>query len=103
MLSATIQTTFPHLLAVLLNSVPTPTGMTSVLSLATVALASAFLVLLVARTHPTATDARSTTGPRTRAIALRERSRHSAQLRLRDPDAPGRTRPRAPGQLSPAG
>src|SRR5262245_39342985 len=32
-----------------------------------------------------------------RAISLRERARLANFIRLRDPDAPGRTRPRAPG------
>jgi uncharacterized protein DUF6412 len=32
-----------------------------------------------------------------RAVSLRVRSRDARFLRLRDPDAPGRTRPRAPG------
>jgi len=32
-----------------------------------------------------------------RRIALRERSRRTAFLRWRDPDAPGHARPRAPG------
>lgn len=34
---------------------------------------------------------------RVRAISLRGRAKLSVFLRLRDPDAPGRTRPRAPG------
>ncbi|WP_053736113.1 DUF6412 domain-containing protein [Nocardia sp. NRRL S-836] len=32
-----------------------------------------------------------------RSLAIRERAGRSAQLRLRDPDAAGRPRPRAPG------
>ncbi|MFS8099400.1 DUF6412 domain-containing protein [Lentzea alba] len=32
-----------------------------------------------------------------RSLAIRERAQRSAQLRLRDPDAAGRPRPRAPG------
>nr|WP_042196051.1 DUF6412 domain-containing protein [Kibdelosporangium sp. MJ126-NF4]CEL22377.1 hypothetical protein [Kibdelosporangium sp. MJ126-NF4]CTQ89232.1 hypothetical protein [Kibdelosporangium sp. MJ126-NF4] len=32
-----------------------------------------------------------------RAVSLRERARRSVFLRLRDPDASGRPRPRAPG------
>jgi hypothetical protein len=39
---------------------------------------------------------------RTRAIALRERARRSVFLRLRDPDAAGRARPRAPSGAAPA-
>jgi hypothetical protein len=34
---------------------------------------------------------------RVRTISLRERAKLTVFLRLRDPDAPGRTRPRAPG------
>jgi hypothetical protein len=37
-----------------------------------------------------------------RTVRLRERSWQAAFLRLRDPDAPGRTRPRAPGFRSTA-
>jgi hypothetical protein len=37
-----------------------------------------------------------------RTVGLRERSRQAAFLRLRDPDAPGRPRPRAPGSRSTA-
>lgn len=37
-----------------------------------------------------------------RTVGLRERSWQAAFLRLRDPDAPGRTRPRAPGARSTA-
>jgi uncharacterized protein DUF6412 len=36
------------------------------------------------------------------ATALRERSRQAAYIPLRDPDAAGRPRPRAPGLRSPA-
>lgn len=32
-----------------------------------------------------------------RTLSLRERAKLTVFLRLRDPDAPGRTRPRAPG------
>ena len=34
--------------------------------------------------------------PRRRSVALRERAVHAAFIRLRDPDAAGRPRPRAP-------
>jgi hypothetical protein len=37
-----------------------------------------------------------------RTVRLREHSWQAAFLRLRDPDAPGRTRPRAPGARSTA-
>jgi hypothetical protein len=38
-----------------------------------------------------------TTPVRVRALSIRERAKLTVFLRLRDPDAPGRTRPRAPG------
>jgi hypothetical protein len=37
-----------------------------------------------------------------RAVSLRERARLANFIRLRDPDAPGRTRPRAPSSGSAA-
>ena len=39
---------------------------------------------------------------RGRGVALRERAHRAAFLRLRDPDAAGRPRPRAPGGFRPA-
>jgi len=80
-----------HALSLLLGTLPMPAG---VVGIATVAVAGVLLTLLVSQTID-ADPLRSTV--RVRAIALRERARHSAHLRLRDPDAPGRTRPRAPG------
>jgi uncharacterized protein DUF6412 len=81
-----------HLLALLLGTLPTTAG---VFGIATVAVAGVLLVLLVS--HDVDADpVRSAIS--VRAIALRERARHSAHLRLRDPDAAGRTRPRAPGR-----
>jgi hypothetical protein len=75
-------------------------GATGPLALATAVTASVALVLLVCavQTHlePTATPARI------RTIALRERARQSAFLRLRDPNASGRARPRAPSACSAA-
>ena len=38
-----------------------------------------------------------TTPAAVRTLGLRERAKLTVFLRLRDPDAPGRTRPRAPG------
>jgi hypothetical protein len=49
------------------------------------------LAILLSIGVPTAVPAR------VRAISLRERARKSVFLRLRDPDASGRPRPRAPG------
>jgi Family of unknown function (DUF6412) len=57
-----------------------------------VAVVAVVLVQLV----PAATPAQ------VRTVGLRERSRQAAFLRLRDPDAPGRPRPRAPGARSTA-
>jgi hypothetical protein len=69
------------------------------LALATALTAGIAIVLVACAVHaqldPTAAPAR------TRTIALRQRARRAEFLRLRDPDAPGRTRPRAPS-ASPA-
>ncbi|WP_216211787.1 DUF6412 domain-containing protein [Amycolatopsis aidingensis] len=63
----------------------------------TAALASA-LVVCAGRVQP-----EPTTAPvQQRALSLRERARSAVYLRLRDPDAPGRTRPRAPSAGSAA-
>jgi hypothetical protein len=53
--------------------------------------AVAVVVLVVAPRLPQAVPAR------VRSAALRERAERAAHLRLRDPDAAGRPRPRAPG------
>jgi hypothetical protein len=83
-----------HLLSLLLGTLPTPAGL---FGLATVAVAGVVLVLLVSQARGVDEDS-VRSAIRVRAIALRERARHTAHLRLRDPDAPGRTRPRAPGR-----
>ncbi|GAA4601408.1 hypothetical protein GCM10023195_03550 [Actinoallomurus liliacearum] len=64
----------------------------SVVFAAAAALAVAGLIVLVAGRAPVAVAA----GPRVRAAALRDRAGRSALVRLRDPDAPGRPRVRAP-------
>jgi uncharacterized protein DUF6412 len=64
-----------------------PAGMVAVASCL-----AAGLVLLVALQRVAVT----TSAVRVRAVALRQRSRRLAFLKLRDPDAPGRSRPRAP-------
>lgn len=56
------------------------------------AVAAVVLVQLVPETAPA----------QVRTVGLRERSWQAAFLRLRDPDAPGRPRPRAPGSRSTA-
>ncbi|MFJ3665963.1 DUF6412 domain-containing protein [Streptomyces sp. NPDC090106] len=64
---------------------------------ATAAVGSAFAVcsLLVARSAPAVPPTRVRT-------AIRDRARRTAFLPQRDPDARGRTRPRAPGTALPA-
>jgi hypothetical protein len=66
----------------------TPSGVL----LAAAALAVAGLVVLAAR-RPVV---RPVPDARRRALSLRERAVHAAFIRLRDPDAAGRPRPRAP-------
>lgn len=84
------QSALVHILSLLLGAMPTPAG--AFVGIATVAVAGALVVLL---TSLRADPVRS--AMRVRGVVLREHARHSAHLRLRDPDAPGRTRPRAPG------
>ncbi|MFB7866754.1 MULTISPECIES: DUF6412 domain-containing protein [unclassified Streptomyces] len=57
-----------------------------------VAAAGVFCALIGARTAPPVPPTRVRT-------ALRDRARRTAFLPQRDPDAPGRRRPRAPGRL----
>ncbi|MBT3151017.1 hypothetical protein HTV45_08960 [Streptomyces sp. CHD11] len=89
---------FP-LLQVLLILLPTAGGL-SVVDVAIAATAAAGTALTVcsvvaARCAPTV--------PRTRVrTAIRDRDRRTAFLPQRDPDARGRTRPRAPGHALPA-
>jgi hypothetical protein len=63
--------------------------------LATVAAAGLLLMLLVSHVHGGLADP-ATTPSRIMAVGLRERSRRTARLRLRDPNTAGRTRSRAP-------
>jgi hypothetical protein len=92
-----LQSAFWHVVSFLLSMLPVPTGAVGLLGLATVAVAGVLLLVLQARGE-LAESVGSAIG--VRAVALRERSRHSVQLRLRDPDAAGRPRPRAPGFAS---
>ncbi|HEX9338494.1 MAG TPA: DUF6412 domain-containing protein [Pseudonocardiaceae bacterium] len=93
------QSAFVHLLSLVLGTLPTPAGL--FFGIATIAVAGVLLVLLVSQARGVDADpVRSAI--RVRAIALCERARHSAHLRLRDPDAAGRTRPRAPGHAATA-
>jgi hypothetical protein len=101
MLATASQSAFVHLVSVLLGLLPVPTGAAGLLGLATVAVAGVLLVLLVVQARGDLADLAGSV-IRGRATALRERSRHSAHLRLRDPDDAGRPRPRAPGFASSA-
>lgn len=69
-------------------------GGSSPLGLATALTAGLAVALVTCTVHirlePEATPAH------VRTVSLRECARHAAFLRLRNPDAPGRTRPRAP-------
>ena len=85
-------TVLSQLISTLLSGFMVPTGLAG---LAAIAVTGLLVVVLV---HQAANLADPATSPtRARAIALRERARKTAFLRLRDPDAPGRTRSRAPG------
>ena len=69
-------------------------GGASPLGLATALTAGLAAALVVAAVRPVRLETAPT---RVRAISLRERAKLTVFLRLRDPDARGRTRPRAPG------
>ncbi|MGW3266576.1 DUF6412 domain-containing protein [Streptomyces sp. NPDC001056] len=73
-------------------------GLTTAVALAATAAAGSALALctlIAARCVPAV--------PRTRIrTAIRDRARRTAFLPQRDPDAPGRRRPRAPGRTLPA-
>ncbi|HEX4220862.1 MAG TPA: DUF6412 domain-containing protein [Pseudonocardiaceae bacterium] len=67
-----------------------------ILGLATVAAAAGLLlILLVCHVHGGFADLAATAG-RIMAAGMRDRSRRTARLRLRDPNSAGRTRSRAP-------
>ncbi|ARP70406.1 hypothetical protein LK07_12155 [Streptomyces pluripotens] len=73
-------------------------GLTTALALAATAAAGSVLALcslLAARCAPAVPPTRVRT-------AIRDRARRTAFLPQRDPDAPGRRRPRAPGHALPA-
>lgn len=73
-------------------------GLTTAVALAATATAAATLAacaLLAARGVPAVPPTRVRT-------AIRDRARRTAFLPQRDPDAPGRRRPRAPGLTGPA-
>jgi hypothetical protein len=82
------------LIAVLDAPTATPT---TLLTAATAAVAGMLLALVVA--HLVAVHAEeATSSVRARAVGLLQRARRSAFLRLRDPNAAGRPRPRAPSR-----
>ncbi|GGW36033.1 hypothetical protein GCM10010503_09850 [Streptomyces lucensis JCM 4490] len=73
-------------------------GLSAAVALAATAAAGSALIacaLLAARSVPAVPPTRVRT-------ALRDRARRTAFLPQRDPDAPGRRRPRAPGHALPA-
>jgi uncharacterized protein DUF6412 len=73
---------------------PTP-GLAAAAALLAAAMTAAVVAAFAPRARATRTPA---TGPLAgRTSALREKSWCAAFLRQRDPDAPGRARPRAPG------
>ncbi|MGK3206438.1 DUF6412 domain-containing protein [Amycolatopsis kentuckyensis] len=74
---------------------------TALVAFASIAAASLLVVLLVGSTHR-GELALWSAPVRSRATALRRRARRAESIRLRDPGAPGRSRPRAPGSRSTA-
>jgi hypothetical protein len=72
-------------------ALPAAYGLGGVATALTAGIAAALVVAVVPHL-------RLETAPvRVRTLSLRERAKLTVFLRLRDPDAPGRTRPRAPG------
>ncbi|EOD59836.1 DUF6412 domain-containing protein [Amycolatopsis vancoresmycina] len=80
---------------------PALTSPTALVAFASLAAASLLVVLLVGSTHR-AELALWSVPVRSRVTALRRRARRAESIRLRDPGAPGRSRPRAPGFRSTA-
>jgi hypothetical protein len=89
---------FTTLLSLAFPTLATTGGL---LAVASILAATLVVVLVVCHAHGGQLDLRNSP-VRGRAVALRERSRRAAFLRLRDPNAPGRPRPRAPGLRSAA-
>ena len=73
----------------------------ALVAFASLAAASLLVVLLVGSTQRSEL-AQWSVPVRSRATALRRRARRAESIRLRDPGAPGRSRPRAPGFRSTA-
>lgn len=80
---------------------PVVTSPAALVAFASIAAASLLVVLLVASTQRGELAVWSVPA-RSRVAALRRRARRAESIRLRDPGAPGRSRPRAPGFRSPA-
>ena len=78
-------------LPALFIALPAAGGLGGVATALTAGLAAALVVAVVLHVPL------ETTPSRVRTISLRERAKLTAVPPLRDPDAPGRTRPRAPG------
>jgi hypothetical protein len=74
---------------------------TALVAFASLAAASLLVVLLVGSTHGCEVALWSVP-VRGRVAALRRRARRAESIRLRDPGAPGRSRPRAPASRSTA-
>ncbi|MET8849332.1 DUF6412 domain-containing protein [Amycolatopsis sp. NPDC004625] len=74
---------------------------TALVAFASLAAAGLLVVLLVGSTHRSELALWSSP-VRSRVTALRRRARRAESIRLRDPGAPGRSRPRAPGSGSTA-
>ncbi|HEX3791337.1 MAG TPA: DUF6412 domain-containing protein [Pseudonocardiaceae bacterium] len=98
MLTAVFQMIALHVQWTLSGVLPAPAG-AALLGVAVTGLL--LVVLLVGQEHGELTDSASAR-TRSHTVALREHSRHAAPLRLRNPDAPGRTRSRAPGHSAAA-
>jgi len=80
---------------------PVVTSPTALVAFASLAAASLLGVLLGGSTHGCEV-ARWAVPVRGRVAALRRRARRAESIRLRDPGAPGRSRPRAPASRSTA-
>jgi hypothetical protein len=84
---------FTTLLSLVFPALTTTGGL---LALASTVAATVIVVLVVSHAHGGRLDL--VASPiRGRGVALRERARRAAFLRLRDPNASGRPQPRAPG------
>jgi hypothetical protein len=80
---------------------PVVTSPTALVAFASIAAASLLVVVLAGSTHR-GELALFSAPARSRVTALRRRARRAESIRLRDPGAPGRSRPRAPGSRSTA-